>query len=288
MVSLFTFHDGPPLNLWERCSLQSFADFGHEIVLFSYSKLDVPSSVRCASAADIISAKDYSDFMASAPDQFAQFSDWFRYELLYRHGNWWVDTDVVCCTPSLPEDDLVFARLKKSWLNNGVIKFPAGHAMLAEAVEYCRSHWHDVGKSHRSLLGPVLLTELVTKYNVSDRAWEPSLLYPVRDRQHVWKLGDPDAYDQIASLVKNCPVIHWWQWRFRAAGVPRNHLPPKGSFLSHRFLRHGGSGHVHLGFEQYRAMEASRLDQPQSLPVEGLRMRSWSNRLLRRLRAKLT
>ena len=28
-----SIHIGRPLNLWERCSLQSFADHGHEITL---------------------------------------------------------------------------------------------------------------------------------------------------------------------------------------------------------------------------------------------------------------
>ena len=54
---VYSFHAGPPLNLWERCSLQSFADHGHEMVLFSYDGLDVPHGVRLRSAADIISAE---------------------------------------------------------------------------------------------------------------------------------------------------------------------------------------------------------------------------------------
>ena len=55
MVTVYSFHGGPPLNVWERCSLQSFADQGHETVLFSYDRLDVPRGVRLESADGIIS-----------------------------------------------------------------------------------------------------------------------------------------------------------------------------------------------------------------------------------------
>ena len=258
------------------------------MVLFSYNKLDVPPGVRWASAAEIIAGKDFSDFMRSAPDQFAQFSDWFRYELLYRHGNWWVDTDVVCCTPSLPDDDVVFAKLKKGWLGNGIIRFPAGHALLAEAVDYCRSHWRDVATSHRSLLGPILFTELCTRHNLRDRDWGSNRLYPVKERSSVWKLGDPAAQDEMASAVADCRVIHWWQWRFRAAGLPRDLLPPKGSFLSGLFLKHGGHGHPHLDLKIYREIEASRKDKAQPRPRQGLtrqglKWRRKFNRLVKRV-----
>ena len=265
MATLFTFHDGPPLNLWEKCSLQSFADFGHELVLFSYSKLDVPSSIRLAPAGDIIPERKFSDFIALAPDQFAQFSDWFRYAMLYRHGNWWVDTDVVCCTPSLAEDAVVLGMAGPDWLNAGVTKFPAGHPLLAEAVAHCESHWRDVGSSHRSLFGPILMTELVEKYKLRDTARDTAHFSPLRGRR-VWGYGDPAARDAIASASAACPVIHWWQWRFRAADLPRDVLPPKGSFLAELFLQHGGQGHPHLDLEIYREIAALRKDRPQAMP----------------------
>jgi hypothetical protein len=58
MVTVYSFHGGPPLNVWERCSLQSFADQGHETVLFSYDRLDVPRGVRLESADSVISIEE--------------------------------------------------------------------------------------------------------------------------------------------------------------------------------------------------------------------------------------
>jgi len=283
MATMFSFHEGPPLNLWEKCSLQSFADFGHELTLFSYSQLDVPSGVRLAPAADIIPEQKLFDFITLAPDQFSQFSDWFRYELLYKHGNWWVDTDVVCSTPSLPDDDIVVGKAVRDWLNNGVIKFPARHPLLAEAVNYCNAHWREVGPSHRSLLGPILLTELDDKYNI--RAWAKELTHfsPLSGRR-VWRFSDPVARDEVASAAAKCPVIHWWQWRFRAAELPRDVLPPKGSFLADLFLRHGGQGHPHIDLETYCKIAASNRDKPQSMPTLANRRPKWLRTLARLMR----
>jgi hypothetical protein len=281
MATLFTFHDGPPLNLWEKCSLQSFADFGHELVMFSYRKLDVPCGIRLAPAGDIISDKEFFDFMALAPDQFAQFSDWFRYELLYRLGNWWVDTDVLCLTPSLPDDDIVLGKAGPVGVNGGVIKFPARHPLLADAVDHCRTHWRDVGSSHRSLLGPILINELIGKYpKLKDLAKDTGYFYPLL-KKPLWRFGDPAARDEVASVTAACPVIHWWQWRFRAAEVPRDVLPPKGSFLAELFLRHGGQGHPHLDLEIYREKEASGKDRPQPRPPLPDQRPEWRKRLAR-------
>lgn len=281
MATLFSFHDGSPLNLWERCSLQSFPDFGHELTLFSYSQLDVPSGVRIAPAGDIIPHQKFLDFIALAPNQFAQFSDWFRYELLYQHGNWWVDTDVVCSTASLPDDEIVIGRaIDDDWLNNGVTKFPARHPFLAEAVAYCESHWREVGSSHRSLFGPILMAELDDKYSISEWAKDSRLFSPLRGRR-VWRFGDPAARDEVACASTKCPVIHWWQWRFRAADLRRDLLPPKGSFLAEIFLQHGGQGHAHLDIETYRKVAASKKDKSQSMHSLPKRRPKWLRTLIR-------
>ncbi len=279
MAQLFSFHQGPPLNLWERCSLQSFADLGHDLVLFSYGKLDVPQGVSLAPARDIIPEEKFRDFIGRAPDQFAQFSDWFRYALLYRHGNWWVDTDVVCTTPSLPDDDVVFAKaVGPGWLNGGVIKFPANHPLLADALDYCDSHWREVASSHRSMLGPFLITELVDKYKLRDRVQN---LSPVRGKR-VWDFGDPAKRDDVAALFAGCPVIHWWQWWFRAAGLPRDVLPPRDSFLAEHFLLHGGEGHPHLALETYRAAAAAaRRARAAVAPAPAKKPQTWQKRLAR-------
>src|SRR5262245_38044517 len=149
MDPVYSFHSGPPLNLWERCSLQSFADYGHEIVLFSYDRLDVPHGVRLGSAADIISIEERDKFFALAPGRYAQFSDFFRYELLHRLGGWWVDTDVLCRSATLPSPPAIMGQTLPGKLCNAIMRFPPRHDLLGAACDYCRSHQDIVAESHR-------------------------------------------------------------------------------------------------------------------------------------------
>lgn len=162
MTIIYSFHTGAPLNLWERCCLRSFADHGHEIVLFSYDQLDVPPGVQLSNAGEIVSESDRAAFFAKAPGQFGQFSDLFRYELLRVRGGWWVDTDIVCLSPVLPDEEVVIGLKEpvKSHepirVNGAVMRFPAGHPLLEEASAFSRTNLELVGSSWRSVVGPDL------------------------------------------------------------------------------------------------------------------------------------
>ena len=108
------------------------------------------------------------------------------------------------------------------------------------------------------------MAELDDKYSIGEWAKASRLFSPLRGRR-VWRFGDPVARDEVACASTKCPVIHWWQWWFRAAGLLRDLLPPKGSFLAEIFLQHGGQGHAHLDLETYRKIAASNKDKSQSM-----------------------
>jgi mannosyltransferase OCH1-like enzyme len=57
------------------------------------------------------------------PGAITSFADVFRYELLHRHGGWWVDTDVYCLTDELPKGERVWAEQEPGLLNNAILKF---------------------------------------------------------------------------------------------------------------------------------------------------------------------
>jgi hypothetical protein len=250
MATVYSFHGGPPLNVWERCSLQSFADLGHETVLFSYDRLDVPRGVRLETADSIISIEERDNFFALAPDQYSQFSDFFRYELLHQRGGWWIDTDVLCRSPKLPSQPVVVGETRRGKLSGAIMRFPAGHPLLAEASAYCRSYQHNLLNSHRTVVGPMLMSDLIKAHpiEVIDR----DLFYPVRTK-HVWQFGEPESAGIVNQAVDSSPMVHWFQEFFRAAGLPREMLPPAGSFLSDAFMAHGGAHERHISLDEYRA-----------------------------------
>ena len=55
------------------------------------------------------------------------FSDWFRNELLFARGGYWVDLDVVCLKPLRFEDPIVIGKRDCSKANPAVMRFPKGH-----------------------------------------------------------------------------------------------------------------------------------------------------------------
>ena len=280
MNTVHSFHGGAPLNLWERCSLQSFADHGHEIILFSYDRCDLPRGVRLESAADIISIEERDKFFALAPGSYAQFSDLFRYELLNRHGGWWVDTDVLCRSSTLPSHAVVMGETRPGKLCNAIMRFPPRHQLLGAACNYCRSHQHTLAQSHRTLFGPMLMSDLMKSDPIT--VSEIELFYPIRGR-NVWKLGEPQSASAVKFAVESSPMVHWFQEFFRAAGLPRDLLPPAGSFLADAFVSHGGVNAGHMSLDQYRAhapdkkkVRTARKNKKHARRKKGLLRSLWS------------
>lgn len=263
MAIVQSFHTGAPLNLWEQCCLRSFADHGHETILFSYDQIDVPPGIQLSPADQIIPESERASFFALAPGQFGQFSDLFRYELLRARGGWWVDTDVLCLSPILPSEEIVIGRkmpVKRGEpfrINGAVMRFPAGHALLKEAATFSRGNLYLIGSSWRSVVGPDVLTRLVPQYGIEPR--EISFFYPIGGRPS-WDFCDPEKRDEVALAVSDSPAIHLWQERFRAAGLPRDKLPPAGSYLEEAFARHGGGGASRLSREEFEHFE--RIGRP--------------------------
>jgi hypothetical protein len=275
MAIVHSFHTGRPLNLWEKCCLSSFVDHGHDTVLFSYDELEVPPGVRLLPAQEIVSERERASFFAVAPNQFGQFSDLFRYELLRRAGGWWVDTDVLCLSPVLPDEEVVIGRKKPVKglgpfrINGAVMRFPAGHPLLEEASQFVRSNLHLLTSSSRSVMGPVLLTRLVPQYGIQPR--KRSFFDPVR----IWDLLDPTKRNDVELAVSASCMIHLYQQIFKVANLSRDVLPPKDSFLADAFTKHGGAGRINLRLEDLRRIRG------QASPSLGLRLRSALKRMVR-------
>src|SRR5665213_1289564 len=226
-----TFWQGAPLDLYQHCCMQSFVARGHAVELFSYDRnLAVPDWVTLSDAAQIVPAERVlryqSGFGQGSP---ALHSNLFRYAMLQRHGGWWVDLDVVMLRNDLPADDFYFAQMnaEEPTLNTAVLKTPAGHPMLAEAVERCLA----VGEqAFWGQTGPFLWTELVGKYAL-DRYRRPSgAVHPIGWKE-VPALFDPTRRAEVETLSRGSDFIHLFNEVWRGSGIPRDCGPPEGSFL---------------------------------------------------------
>src|SRR5262245_43937505 len=109
MAVVRTFWYGERLSPYEQLCFTSFVAHGHTLMVYAYTKLEVPPGVTVVDAATVI--PESSVFVYSSGEGAGSpsaFSNLFRYELLYRYGGWWSDTDVICLSPELPAGDVVF------------------------------------------------------------------------------------------------------------------------------------------------------------------------------------
>jgi len=94
---------GKTLSCIELLCLKSFIAHGHEFHLWVYENIEtpLPEGVIVENARNIIPEENVfcyknSNQYGHGKGSYAGFSDIFRYKLLYEHGGWWVDMDVVC------------------------------------------------------------------------------------------------------------------------------------------------------------------------------------------------
>ena len=92
---------GNPLSIPHQIALSSFVYYGHEVKIYLYDmNLEVPDGVIKADANRILKEKEVFTHFG----KYAAFSDLFRYAMILKTGEMWVDTDVFCFSKDFFED----------------------------------------------------------------------------------------------------------------------------------------------------------------------------------------
>lgn len=136
---------GDDLTNYEKLCIQSFLDHGHEFHLYTYTNIGgIPASTNIKDGNEILAE---SEIFTTKRGGLAPFSDWFRYALLAKHGNFWVDMDMFCVKPFDFTEEIVFSHATLVFpLGNGVslgnspLKMPKEHEMMVQLAEACRVH----------------------------------------------------------------------------------------------------------------------------------------------------
>ena len=237
------FWHGAPAGPYQLLCLASFAGRGHAVEVFTYDPgLAFPGWITRRDARDILPGEHVqhyrTGFGAGSP---SLHSNLFRYAMLQRHGGWWIDLDVLLLTADLPGGDYFFAQAAAGFdtLNTAVLKFPPGHALLADAINACRATAEDAAVWGQT--GPQLLTRLVNAHAMRPLAHPSHTAYPIPWRE-VGALFDPARREWIEARCDNAVFLHLFNEIWRGAGIPQDLGPPAGSFLDHCFRRHD-AGH---------------------------------------------
>ncbi|HZY68208.1 MAG TPA: hypothetical protein VFE52_06450, partial [Devosia sp.] len=139
-------HDEPSLpvahSLWigdrlpplAQACLRSLQRVGHKVVLHTYGPVSgVPHGVELADAGETMPASEITRHRDTG--SFALFSDRFRFRLLQRGADLWVDCDIYCLKP-LPRADYLFGWEHGRSINCSVLALPANSPLLNDLVEF--------------------------------------------------------------------------------------------------------------------------------------------------------
>lgn len=135
-------------------SLQSFNRLGYKCVLWIYDDIDnIPEYVEVKDADTILPLKE---------GRVSNFSDYFRYTLIYEHGGCYSDLDNIALN-RLPEQEYLFSGNENNYTCAHLIRAPKGAEILGSIIE-------DIESSGGNFLlrSGKYLFEKVIEYNLLD------------------------------------------------------------------------------------------------------------------------
>ena len=255
---------GPPLSWLEQLCLTSFADNGHEVVLYTYEDIaNVPACVRVEDARAILPDKDI--FVHDATGSPALYSDLFRFNMLEKTDHIWVDTDAYCNQPFvLPEHGHYhgFEKQRKGRANGGVLRLPTDSRTFRAmqdfvAEEYPIPPWYSPEEQdkllaakkrgrpvHASQLkwgvwGPEALTYFLQETGEIQYSQPEHVLYPVPFKNRGWFFLPRKRQDAEGCIQPDTASIHFWGRRFKPRAAEYGGIPLAGSFIESILEKHG-------------------------------------------------
>ena len=222
---------GSPLSVFEELSLRSFLHCGHAVELYTYEEVEAPPGVRVCDANTILPESHVFAYASGpAKGSFAAFSNLFRFKMLAEHGGIWSDADMLCLKPldELPEAWAgQVCKFTPGYLNTAILKFPPGHEVCADVYRALAAEGVNLS------LGSTgeLLTQAVRRRPELCESLPVDHFYPFTWRE-TWLLVDPDQYETCSARLASSYGVHCWNTAITfGLGMPKNALPPAGSYL---------------------------------------------------------
>jgi hypothetical protein len=213
------------LGPYERLALSTFVAAGCSVVLYTYDMgLEVPTGVCRRDAGAIVPDSRRQTFPGGA----THFSNLFRYRLLREQSTIWIDVDLLLVDlNAIPDQDHLYGVQTDGQINTALLALPMDSPALDALIERCdivdgtRLHW--------GLLGPELLTTMLTSFGLEERALPPRTAYPI-GWQDAWRLFDPDELEWCQQKVEGAATLHLWNQFLTKDGLKR-FAPASRSFL---------------------------------------------------------
>lgn len=229
--------------------INSFLKNNYKFNLYTYGKVkNVPEGVTIKDANKILPEKEIFSYRNGST---SAFSNYFRFTMIYKTGEIWVDTDIYCNqfydfaqTPILivsePTED--YSSQKPT---SNIICFPKNHPVMKYASDYCSySKEKILNGSIKWGLGPKTIKHIVDKYKLESFVmdWRFSnncnnhhyqILYSKKMEKKYRKFFNPSGIFHPDSAPDNNYFIHLWNEHFRYKKTPQYEMFNGKNMLSY-------------------------------------------------------
>lgn len=212
---------GTKLSPIELMTLHSFVDKGHTFQLWVYNMLEnkLPKGVVLKDANSIIpygqvfTKKTADPRLGIGKGSFGTFSDLFRYKLLYEHGGWWVDMDIVCLRTFDFEEEYFFRAHPLLPMIGNIIKCPPKSLLMKRAYEEVQERCSE--DTIDWLLTNQILNDHIKELNLQQ--------YIFKGQSNMDDWLEVERYIYTSRLPnENWYSIHWMNEEWRSRKLDKN------------------------------------------------------------------
>lgn len=244
-LSVSSLWIGNAMSPYEHLCLSSFVRAGYEVKVFTYDPtLVIPLGAQRCDAREVMPESSVFENQRQH-GTYTAFSDIFRYRLLQLQDTTWIDTDVILVSDSLPDGAYLFGYEDPGYANCAILRAPSESPFVdylfdtSVAADHATMNWGDIG--------PRLVTDAITRFNLQDLVQPSGVLYPVHYRE-VGMLFDPEQCEAVTERLQHASTLHLWNEIMRRGGPVKQLRPPRGSWLARAFDSYDidfGSDFVH-------------------------------------------
>jgi hypothetical protein len=226
---------GPRLSVMEQLSIRSYLQNGHKFHLYAYHPVEnVPEGAEIKDANEIVpEAKIWTYSNPGFGHQsYAGFADVFRYRLLFKKGNWWVDTDSICLKPFDFPEVMVFSS-ETGGPNCGNLKAQPGTKIYEWLVQQTETVNPAMGWG---FIGPRLIRQAIARFGHQNlvKPWEMFCCVPYDALARTMTEPDPTWQAPLQSYA-----AHLWNEAWRSAKINKDAVYHPDSIYEKLKARYG-------------------------------------------------
>ena len=226
------FWDKNNISIYEYAFLNSFIKNDFEVNVYSFNNLNLPKKAKLKDASLILKKSEMKKFVhAGTTGCPAAFADKFRIELMKLNNGWWFDMDILCLKKSsafkkLEKKKIVVGLETDEYVNNAVLKISDRNLLKIISKEILTKgyslKWGDIG--------PKLITRILRREGRFSEALGKQYFYPINYKNFNYLLL-PKYYKKAKKICEKSFTVHNYNQILNRFGIPKNILPPKGSYL---------------------------------------------------------